>query len=86
MNIMIYRGIVKGKTIELEESLPYDEGQPVSLSIEPLTTQPPPGSPAVIRQMMHEPPHLRWEDVDELEQAIEEGQSSVRQEGEFDKE
>ena len=32
--------------------------------------KPPPGSPAAIRQAMREPPHLRWEEVDELERAI----------------
>lgn len=31
---------------------------------------PPTGTPAAIQQAMREPPHLRWEDVDELEQAI----------------
>lgn len=31
---MTYKGIAKGKTIELEEPLPYSEGQPVSVSIE----------------------------------------------------
>jgi hypothetical protein len=42
------------------------------------------GSPAAIRRVMHEPPHLRWEDVDELEQAIEESKLPVRQAGVFD--
>ena len=67
---MSYKGIAKGKTIELEDELPYPEGQPVSVSVEPLTEQSQPGVPAVIRQAMHEPPRLRWEDVDELERAI----------------
>lgn len=81
---MIYRGVVKGRMIELEEPLPYPEGQPVSVSVNPLTTHLHPGSPAAIRQVMHEPPHLNWEDVDELERAIEEGKLPVRQEGVFD--
>lgn len=33
---MNYKGIAKGKTIELEEPLPYPQGQPVSVSVEPL--------------------------------------------------
>jgi hypothetical protein len=33
------KGIAKGKTIELEEVLPYPEGQPVSVSVEPLEAQ-----------------------------------------------
>lgn len=39
-----------------------------------------PGSPAAIRRVMHEPPHLMWEDVDELERAIEKGKLPVHQE------
>ncbi len=70
---MTYKGIVKGNIIELEESLPYPEGQRVSVSIEPLGGYLPPGSPAAIRQVMHEPPHLQEEDVEILERAIEEG-------------
>ena len=81
---MSYRGIAKGKTIELEELLPYPEGQPVSVFVEPLTGQLQAGSPTAIRQVMHEPPHLKWEDVDELERAIEEAKLPVRQGGVFD--
>ena len=72
-NTMTYKGIVKGKTIELEDEVPYPEGQPVSVSLEPLEEKRELNLPGVIRQIMHEPPHLRWEDVDELERAIEEG-------------
>ncbi|MDQ3254706.1 MAG: hypothetical protein M3R15_12485 [Acidobacteriota bacterium] len=81
---MIYRGVIRGKTIELENPLPYPEGQAVSVSVEPLTTQLHPSSPAAVRQVMHEPPHLTWEDVDELERAIEEGKLPMHQEGVFD--
>jgi hypothetical protein len=41
-------------------------------------------SPAAIQQAMREPPHLRWVDVDELEQAITEGQLPVQSDGVFD--
>lgn len=83
---MSYKGIAKGKTIELEEPLPYPEGQPVSVFVEPLGGPFPAGSPAAIRQVMHEPPHLTGEEVDELERAIEAArlpvpQSSVFEEG-----
>lgn len=33
---MTYKGVAKGKIIELEESLPYSEGQAVSVSVETL--------------------------------------------------
>lgn len=81
---MNYKGIVKGKTIELEESLPYADGQPVRVLVEPLIGQPQAGSPVVVRQAMHEPPRLKWKDVDELERAIEEAKLPVGQEGVFD--
>ena len=81
---MAYKGIAKGKIIELEEPLPYPEGQPLSVSIEPWADQPYPGSPAAIRQVMHEPPHLKWEEVDALERTIAEGKLPVHQAGVFD--
>jgi hypothetical protein len=82
---MAYKGIAKGKTIELEEALPYPEGQPVSVIVEPLTERLlMKGSPEAIRRAMHEPPHLTPEDVADLERAIEEGKLPVREEGIFE--
>jgi hypothetical protein len=78
---MAYNGVVKGKTIELEEPLPYPEGQPVRVSVEPITAQLRPGSPAAIRQVMHAAPHLRPEDVDELERAIALGKLVFQKQG-----
>jgi hypothetical protein len=72
---MSYKGIAKGKIID---------GQPVSISVEPFVERVHPGSPVAVRQVMHEPPHLRWEDVDELERAIEEGKLPVHQQSVFD--
>ena len=81
---MTYKGIAKGKIIELEEALPYSEGQAVSVSIAPLEEQPQSGSPAAIRKVMHEPPHLKWGDVDEMERAIAQGKLPVHQGSVFD--
>ncbi len=81
---MAHKGVAKGKIIELEEPLPYPEGQPLSVSIEPWAGQPYRGSPAAVRQVMHEPPHLKWEEVDALERAIAEGKLPVHQAGVFD--
>jgi hypothetical protein len=36
---MTYKGVAKGKIIELEEALPYSEGQAVSVSVEALRPQ-----------------------------------------------
>jgi hypothetical protein len=45
---MTYKGIARGKIIELEERLPYSEGQAVSVSVEALRPDALPGSPAEI--------------------------------------
>lgn len=81
---MIYKGIAKGKTIELEDPLPYPKGHPIHVSVEPLMGQPQPGSSVAIRKAMHEPPHLREEEVDELDLAIGEGKLNVYHENIFD--
>ena len=81
---MIYKGIANEKTIKLEEPLPYPKGQAVQVSVKPLELQLHIGSAVAIRQVMHEEPHLEWEDVDELEQAIEQGRLPIHQESVFD--
>ncbi len=81
---MNYKGIVKGKTIELEEPLPYEEGQAVSVSVEPLINGAESGSPDAIINAMLQPPHLRPEDVYELERVIEESRLPVHEGGVFD--
>jgi len=78
---MTYKGIAKGKIIELEEPLPYSEGQPVSVSIERLRPEVQPGSAAAILKVLRDLPQLNPEDVDALEQAIEQGRLPVRVEG-----
>jgi hypothetical protein len=82
---LIYRGIAKGKKIELEEPLPYPNGQLVQVSVAPLTEQPDGSWLAMIRRAIHEEPHLKWEDVDELERIIQEGGLPVLFEGVFDR-
>lgn len=76
---MTYKGIAKGKTIELEEPLPYSEGQPISVSIESLRPEVQPGSAVAILKVMRDLPQLNPEDVDELEQAIEDSKLRVHQ-------
>ncbi len=67
---MIYKGVAKGKIIELEEPLPYHEGQLISVSVNTIAGQFCIGSPEAVRLVMHKLPHLKSEDVDELEQEI----------------
>jgi len=78
---MTYKGIAKGKIIELEDPLPYSEGQVVSVSIEPLRLDLRQGSPAAILKVLRDLPHFNTEDVDELERAIEQGKLPVRTQG-----
>jgi hypothetical protein len=82
--VMQSRGIVRGKIIELEEVLPYAEGSLVNVIIEPEETALQAGSSAAIRQVMHEPPHLAPEDIEELEQAIKVGHLPVHDGNVFD--
>jgi hypothetical protein len=82
--MVTYKGIARGKTIELEEPLPFPIGEPITVSVEPLAEELRPGSPAAILKVLREPPHLTSEDVDELERAIESGKLPVRHEGIFD--
>ena len=83
---MTYKGIARGKIIELEESLPYSEGQPVNVSVEPLRPAVQPGSPLAILKVMRNLPDLSPQDVDELEQAIKLGRLPVRSQGVFGEE
>ena len=78
------KGIVRGKFIELEETLPYSEGCLVNVIVELENLSLHVGSPAAILQVMHETPHLPDETIDELEQAIAVAQLPVRDEGPFD--
>ena len=80
---MVYKGIIRGKVIELEAPLPYQDGQPVNVSVQPLEGESLPGTPGAIRRVMHESPHLRGEDVDELERIIGEGRLPVSDGGPF---
>jgi hypothetical protein len=81
---MTYKGVAKGRLIELEEALPYTEGQPVNVTITPIDQHPQARLAIAIQNVMHEPPHLQWTVVDEMEQAIAQGRLPVRHESVFD--
>lgn len=81
---MTYRGMAKGKIIEFEEELPHSDGQAVSVSIVSLDLQSETSTAAAIRKAMHEPPHLKWSDVEQMEEAIAQGKLPVRQGSVFD--
>lgn len=81
---MTYKGVIKARAIQLDQPLPYPEGQTVKVSIEPVTMGPAPGSPAAVREGMHRPPHVDPKDVDALEAVIERGKLPVRSAGVLD--
>lgn len=83
---MTYKGVAKGKIIELEEALPYSDGQAVSVSVEALNPELQPGSAAAILKVMRSLPDLNPDDVEELERLIRQGRLPVRMQGEFEKE
>ena len=83
---MTYKGVAKGKIIELEEALPYSDGQAVSISVEALHPDLQPGSAAAILKVMRSLPDLNPDDIDELERLIRQGRLPVRMQGEFEKE
>jgi hypothetical protein len=82
---MTYKGVARGKIIELEEMLPYSDGQAVSVSVEALHPDLRPGSAGAILKLMRSLPDLDPRDVDELEQLIRQGRLPVRMRGEFEK-
>ena len=83
---MTYKGVAKGNIIELEEALPYSDGQAVSVSVEALHPDLQPGSAAAILNVMRSLPDLNPDDIDELERLIRQGRLPVRMRGEFEKE
>jgi hypothetical protein len=75
--VVIYHGIAKGKMIELEEPLPYKDGQAISVLVQPIVGHPGPGSPGALLKAIRQPPHVTAEDVEALESAIREAELPV---------
>jgi hypothetical protein len=80
---MTYKGLAKGRIIELERPLPYCDGQPVMVSVELAPPEQQPGSPQSILKVLQDLPDIRIEDVDEMEQLIKRGSLPIRLQGEF---
>jgi hypothetical protein len=80
---MTYKGLAKGRIIELERPLPYCDGQPVVVSVEPVSLEEQPGSPLSILKVLQDLPDIPIDAVDEMEQLIKRGSLPVRLQGEF---
>ena len=89
---MTYKGIVKGKVVELEDHVTLPEGTRVEVVVkdshgeELAPSGHPKGSPQAILAIYDSPPHCAPEDVDALMEAIERGKRPIRFEGIFDQE
>lgn len=71
-----YKGVVKGRTVVLDEAADLPEGTEVLVTaVEALR-----GSPQGVLAAMDAPPHVEPEDVDELVRLIEQGKRPVRYE------
>lgn len=81
---MTFKGIARGKIIELTESLPYEVGVEVNVSVEPVTTQAKPGAPSTVLHALSQPPHLEPMDVEAMDREIERGRLPVQSGEMFD--
>jgi len=70
----VYKGIVRGKAVMLQEPVDLPEGTEVIVT--PLAAAQ--GSPQAVLVAMDAPPHVQPEDVEELRRLIEEGKRPVR--------
>ncbi len=83
---MTMRGIARGRIIELEEPLPYADGQAVDVSVNASTDLPPIGSGARILHTLRTAPAVDPAAVDELERIIRESKRPAPPGGAFDDE
>ena len=81
---MTYKGIARGRMIELTERLPFPEGQVIEVSVNAEPSKPAGALAVLIRRAMHAPPILDSDAVDEFERVIREGRLDVRERGVFD--
>jgi len=70
----VYKGIVRGKAVMLQEPVDLPEGTEVIVT--PLAAAQ--GSPQAVLAAMDAPPHVQPEAVEELRRLIEEGKRPVR--------
>ena len=87
---MVYRGVARGKVIELEDHVSLPEGTEVEVLIKeekvgkPMPGGYPKGSPKALLAALNLPAQCTFEDVEALEQSIRHGKRPVRFEGIFE--
>ena len=67
---MSYTGWIKGRTIELDEPLPFADGQAVKVSVESMVPVARTGSPRAVLAASRQSPHLSPASVAALDAAI----------------
>ncbi len=67
---MSYTGWIKGRTIELDEPLPFADGQAVKVSVERVESVVRAGSPRAVLEASRQSPHLSPASVAALDAAI----------------
>ena len=83
---MTVKGVIKGRTIELMEDIPIQDGATVDVSIGIPNGRPPLGSAARILQTLKDAPQVDRDAVDELERLIRDSKRPVSAKGVFDDE
>jgi hypothetical protein len=78
------RGIAKGRLIELDERLPYADGQPLNVTVEPLNAEACLGTPAALLEALRRGPRVEPATLDDLDQVIERGRRPAGNSGVFD--
>lgn len=81
---MTYKGIARGKTIELDESLPFAEGEELTISVQASRTPRRPGSPSAVLEVVRAEPHLSSDEVTDFERMINDARLQVEEQGPFD--
>ncbi len=67
---MSYTGWIKGRTIELDEPLPFADGQAVKVSVERVESPARVGSPLAVLTASRQSPHLSPASVAALDAAL----------------
>ncbi len=75
-----YKGVARGRVVQLEAGASLPEGTPVTVLVE----EPTRGSPAAVLDTLRRLPDPRPADVDELERTIELGKRPAQPVGIFD--
>ncbi len=80
---MSFKGIARGKLIELDQSLPFSEGQRLNVSIEPLAHETGESQAQRILRVLREGPHVDPADVEAMMKVIEEARLPTRYDAVF---